>query len=119
MTHFRRKVGTSKKITRRKRHRTTPLLRSNMIFGHTGRGVPQTAGGGAIPVIALTDTEMAALMNAARPLVADRARFLKTVVKELARQPAIGEGPIFRVCRDVQRRYLDPSTLGEPHPCAR
>ena len=72
-------------------------------------------------MIALTDIEMAALINAARPLVGDRDRFLKAVVKELARQPAIGQsgkGAIFRVCRDVQRRYLDPPALDKLNPCA-
>ena len=65
----------------------------------------------------LNDTEMAALMDLARPLEQPhRAQFLEAVAAELeAKRQAgeIGEGSVHRVGRVVQRKYFDPPQLGE------
>jgi hypothetical protein len=56
--------------------------------------------------IHLTDSELDAVFAAARPLaVADRDLFLQAVAAELAqRRGEIGEGVIFQICREQQRR---------------
>ena len=63
-------------------------------------------------MIALTDHELDAVMAAARPLQPQaRSEFLTAVAAELASQPQRGPGAIYRVCRDLQRRYFDPPDL--------
>ena len=63
----------------------------------------------------LSDTEMAALMDLARPLdPAQRPQFLEAVAAELEvkRQAGeIGEGSVHRAARTVQRRFFDPPQL--------
>ena len=56
----------------------------------------------------LSDSQIDAILNAARPLPsADHATFLEEVTEALAGLE-IGDGVIHRVCRDVQRRFLKP-----------
>ena len=63
-------------------------------------------------MIALTDDELSAVMDAARPIPpASRDAFLHALAAELAQHPVIGEGLIHRVARDVQRKYFDPPDL--------
>jgi len=52
------------------------------------------------------------VMAAARPLpVKARAQFLTALAAELENQRQLGPGVVFRVCRDVQKRYFDPPDL--------
>jgi hypothetical protein len=59
--------------------------------------------------ISLSDSELAAVMEAARPIPArDRDQFLRDVASELARYPEIGDGIIHRVTAKIQREHLAP-----------
>ena len=50
-------------------------------------------------------------MNAARPLPpADRGPFLEAVAREPQDQPAVGDGSLHRIMREVQRKYFDKGT---------
>jgi hypothetical protein len=67
-----------------------------------------------MPPIRLTDSELDAVMSAARPLSpADRDDFLRSVAAVLASAPAIGDGLVARVCREIQARYWRAPDLGE------
>jgi len=56
--------------------------------------------------LALTDSQITTIMAAARPLLpVDRDAFLRHVAAVLATQPAIGDGVVSRVCREIQARY--------------
>jgi hypothetical protein len=61
--------------------------------------------------IALTDEEMAAVMDAAAPLEpAHRDAFLQDIAAELAKcQEQIGPGSVYRAIREVQRRHFTPA----------
>jgi plasmid stabilization system protein ParE len=60
-------------------------------------------------MISLSDDELAAVMEAARPIPArDRDQFLRDVADELARYPEIGPGVIHRVVGKLQREHLAP-----------
>jgi hypothetical protein len=68
-----------------------------------------------MPLIALSDEQLAAVMAAAQPLaLADRSAFLEDVAAALAALPTIGDGVVNRVVREVQPKYfrpeLDPPT---------
>lgn len=57
----------------------------------------------------LSDDQINAILNAARPLPpADHAAFLEEVSTALAELGDLGDGVVHRVCRDVQRRLLKP-----------
>ena len=59
--------------------------------------------------IRLTDSELAAVFNAARPLpLRDRDSFLKAVAAELGNESVLGPGVVHRVCSNVQRRLFSP-----------
>jgi hypothetical protein len=59
--------------------------------------------------IALTDAQLDAVFNAARPLaVADRDAFLQAVAEALQGHREIGDGDVARAVREVQRRFFDP-----------
>jgi hypothetical protein len=61
--------------------------------------------------LALSDSELAAVMEAARPIPArDRDAFLRDVSIELSRYPEIGPGVIGRVVSKLQREHLAPRT---------
>lgn len=59
--------------------------------------------------IKLSDEELDAVMRAAAPLDRDqRDPFLQAVAAELARCKLVGDGTVFRVCREVQRKFYRP-----------
>ena len=59
--------------------------------------------------IKLSDAAMDAIMRAAQPIDHDqRSAFLEAVAAELARCAALGDGSVYRVVRDVQRRFFHP-----------
>jgi hypothetical protein len=63
----------------------------------------------------LTDDQLAAVLRAAEPLaVGDRGAFLQDVAAALQGQE-LGDGTVYRVVAQVQRRYYDPPILG-PEP---
>ena len=66
-----------------------------------------------MPPIALSDDEMAVLMNAARPIPpAARAEFLQAVAKALAAHPGeLGVGAVYRIAAATQRQFYDPPDL--------
>jgi hypothetical protein len=60
-------------------------------------------------MLSLSDSQLDAVFNAARPLQPrDRSRFLKDVAAELAAYPDPGDGTVAKICRVVQKRYFDP-----------
>jgi hypothetical protein len=62
----------------------------------------------ASTMISLSDSELAAIMEAARPIPPrDRDQFLRDVAVELARYPEIGVGVIHRVTARLQRKHLN------------
>jgi hypothetical protein len=62
--------------------------------------------------IRLTDEQMDAVFRAARPLrVADRDAFLQDVAAALQGRPELGDGDVYRVLADVQRRHHDPPMM--------
>jgi hypothetical protein len=59
--------------------------------------------------LALSDSQIATLMAAARPLQPrDRDSFCREVTAVLQTQPVLGDGVVARVCREVVKRYFDP-----------
>jgi hypothetical protein len=62
--------------------------------------------------IRLSDSELDAVMRAARPLdVRVRDQFLQEVASELQRCGEIGPGALFKILRETQRRFFDPPIL--------
>jgi hypothetical protein len=62
--------------------------------------------------LALDDAQITTIMRAARILApADRDAFLRQVAAVLELQPAIGDGIVARVCREIQQRYWVPPEL--------
>ena len=62
-------------------------------------------------MIRLSDAALSALLQAAQPLpIADRDAFLRNVAERLTELPAdlIGDGSVFRVVREEQRRLMKP-----------
>jgi hypothetical protein len=61
--------------------------------------------------IRLTDAQLTAVFDAARPLaVRDRDAFLLDLAAALQGQE-LGDGTVFRLIREVQRRHFDPPEL--------
>lgn len=61
----------------------------------------------------LTDDELTAVFQAARPLAPyQRDSFLQEVASELARAGEVGPGTVNRAVRAVQKRFFDPPELG-------
>jgi hypothetical protein len=61
--------------------------------------------------IRLTDSQLDAVLAAARPLaVGDRDQFLQDVARALQGQD-LGDGAVYRAIRDVQRRHHDPPQM--------
>jgi hypothetical protein len=69
--------------------------------------------------LALSDSELTLVLNAAKPLdVSRRDEFLQEVAERLSSLPHLGDGAVHRVCAEIQRRHWDPP-LHEPGPAAR
>jgi hypothetical protein len=63
-----------------------------------------------MPPLALSDSELDAIVEAARPLAPrDRAKFVEAVAVELSRCPVIGDGIVGRVVAKVQRQHFNHS----------
>jgi predicted DNA-binding transcriptional regulator YafY len=62
--------------------------------------------------ISLTDSELTAVMDAARPLQPrDRDRFLRAVARAIAELPEIGPGSVHRAIASVWRQHYDAPDL--------
>jgi hypothetical protein len=65
-----------------------------------------------MPPIALTDAQLTAVFEAARPLaVRDRDAFLQAVAEVLQARREIGDGDVHRAVRVAQRLFWDPPEL--------
>jgi hypothetical protein len=65
-------------------------------------------------MIRLSDSELDAVMAAARPIaIGRRDAFLKAVAAELTGRE-IGPGDVYRVVSETQRRFFDPPDLTRP-----
>jgi hypothetical protein len=62
--------------------------------------------------ISLTDSELTAVMDAARPLQPrDRDRFLKAVAQAIADLPEVGPGSVHRAIASVWGQHFDAPDL--------
>jgi hypothetical protein len=62
--------------------------------------------------IRLTDAQITAVFAAARPIpVGARDTFLLDLATALQGQANLGDGTVFRLIREVQRRHFDPPLL--------
>jgi hypothetical protein len=62
--------------------------------------------------IHLTDSELSAVISAARPLdVSVRDAFLRDVADALANCKEVGPGAVYRIVAETQRRFFDPPDL--------
>jgi hypothetical protein len=62
--------------------------------------------------ICLSDSELEAVMNAARPLSPrDRDRFLRQVAEAIVALPERGDGSVARAIRSVWREHFDAPDL--------
>jgi hypothetical protein len=66
-------------------------------------------------MVLLTDAQVSAITNAARPLQpAERAAFLAALLEALLmHRDEIGDGELGRMLRDLQRRHFVPPTETE------
>jgi hypothetical protein len=65
--------------------------------------------------VPLTDQQIDQILLAARPLARrDRDAFLRAVVDALPNGGTPGDGDLFRILRETQRRFWDPPQLGDP-----
>jgi hypothetical protein len=65
-----------------------------------------------MPPIRLTDSELDAVLQAARPLAVEmRDPFLQAVAHALAGRDVVGPGTVHQVCRELQRQFFDPPNL--------
>ena len=63
----------------------------------------------ATHLLPLSENLAAIVDSAALPLrPSDRPLFLEEVGAELSRRPAIGPGVVFRIVKEIQRRYFEP-----------
>jgi hypothetical protein len=70
-------------------------------------------------MLRLTDSEMTTVLNAAKPLdVSRRDEFLQEVATALAAMPMRGDGRVYQVVREIQRKHFDPP-FNESGPAAR
>jgi hypothetical protein len=67
-----------------------------------------------MPLIALSDAQLTAVFEAARPLaVRDRDAFLQVVAEALQGRREIGDGDVHRAVVTAQRRFYDPPQFDE------
>jgi hypothetical protein len=65
-------------------------------------------------VIRLTDSELAAVLAAAKPIAPHRRdAFLREIADALAGLSDVGPGDVGRAIRVAQRAHFDPPTLGD------
>jgi hypothetical protein len=70
-----------------------------------------------MPPIRLSDSELAAVMAAARPIaVSRRDAFLQQVASALASCSEIGPGVVHRICAEAQRAHFDAPDLSAGAP---
>jgi hypothetical protein len=70
-----------------------------------------------MPPIRLSDSELDAVMAAARPLAVERRdAFLQQVADALLRCGELGPGLVHRVVAQVQREFFDPPDLAAGAP---
>jgi hypothetical protein len=63
-------------------------------------------------LLSLSDSQITTIMGLARPLSpAQRIAFLEMVAAKLNGQRDIGDGAIFRLCRDLQKELFDPPIM--------
>ena len=68
-----------------------------------------------MPPIRLSDSELDAVMAAARPLAVERRdAFLQEVATLLRGCAEVGPGVLHRIVAEVQRRHFDPPNLNRP-----
>ena len=66
-----------------------------------------------MPPIKLTDSELDAVMTAARPIAVERRdAFLADVAQALSAHAVLGPGLVGRTCAELQKRYFDAPDLG-------
>jgi hypothetical protein len=65
--------------------------------------------------LALTDAQLDTIRRAAWPLApADRSAFLEAVAQALQQEQTIGDGVVYRVAMQVQRKFWTPP-ISEGH----
>jgi hypothetical protein len=70
-----------------------------------------------MPPIRLSDSELDAVMAAARPIAIERRdAFLQQVASSLQRCGELGPGVVYRVAAQVQREFFDPPDLSAGAP---
>jgi len=71
--------------------------------------------------ISLSDAELEAVMNAARPLAPhDRDRFLRHIARIIAELPERGDGAVYRAIAAVWRQHYDvPDLRADSRPRSR
>jgi hypothetical protein len=58
-------------------------------------------------MVSLSDTDLSAVMDAARPIPPpSRDRFPREVAAELAKHPELGPGLVARIVRELQHRHM-------------
>jgi hypothetical protein len=63
-------------------------------------------------LLSLSDSQLDAIMAASRPLSPpDRVAFLEMIAQELAGHRDLGDGSVYRVVRDLQRKFFSPPDL--------
>jgi hypothetical protein len=70
--------------------------------------------------LALTDAQIASIMGLERPLLPhQRTAFLEMLATKLNGQSEIGDGAIYRLCRDLQRELFSPPEFGRDNGASR
>ena len=70
-----------------------------------------------MPPIRLSDSELDAVMAAARPIAVERRdAFLQQVADALQRCGEIGPGVVYRIVSETQRAFFDPPDLSAHAP---
>ena len=63
--------------------------------------------------LALSDSQITTVMQLARPLSPQqRSSFLELLAGKLNGQRELGDGELFRLCRELQREVYDPPDFG-------
>jgi hypothetical protein len=70
--------------------------------------------------LALSDSQITTVMGLARPLSPDqRSRFLEMLAAKLSGQLELGDGAIYRLCRDLQRELFSPPAFDRDNGASR